>query len=130
MRNGVPLTDSSSDATPYRFGGQYGYYSDDEERVYVRARHYSTAEGRWVSRDPSGLQTLTWEQEVGPSAAAICLATPGCQEILVAALAAGLTVAALIALINAIQQACAGLTSQQCICKCLAMFQHTQRKMP
>jgi RHS repeat-associated protein len=57
---GSPLTETPSDATPYRFGGMYGYQSDTDERVYVRARHYSTVTGRWDSRDPMGLTGGDW----------------------------------------------------------------------
>jgi len=41
-------------ANPYRFGGQVGYYRDEAERLYVRAREFAPGVGRWVSRDPLG----------------------------------------------------------------------------
>lgn len=37
---------------PYRYVGQYGYYRDDINRLYVRARHLSNTSGRWITRDP------------------------------------------------------------------------------
>lgn len=40
---------------PYRFGGQSGYRRDGTNRSYVRARHLDTSRGRWISRDPIGL---------------------------------------------------------------------------
>ncbi|MCC7492131.1 MAG: hypothetical protein IT204_07300, partial [Fimbriimonadaceae bacterium] len=41
-------------STPAGFGGQLGYYRDQRERLYVRARHYRPGRGRWMSRDPLG----------------------------------------------------------------------------
>ena len=35
-----------------RFGGEVGYWRDEAERLYVRARHLRTDLGRWMSRDP------------------------------------------------------------------------------
>ncbi|MDR3710824.1 MAG: RHS repeat-associated core domain-containing protein [Capsulimonadaceae bacterium] len=35
-----------------RFGGQYGYYRDGANRLYVRARVYRADWGRWLSVDP------------------------------------------------------------------------------
>jgi RHS repeat-associated protein len=37
---------------PFRFGGQFGYYTDASTRSYVRARHLLPYEGRWQSKDP------------------------------------------------------------------------------
>jgi RHS repeat-associated protein len=59
-RNGAVTRYDYDAATPYRFGGLYGYYSDDDDMVYVRARHYSTAHGRWISRDPLGSRGGDW----------------------------------------------------------------------
>ncbi|MDR3710826.1 MAG: RHS repeat-associated core domain-containing protein [Capsulimonadaceae bacterium] len=36
-----------------RFGGQYGYYRDGANRLYVRARVYRADWGRWLSVDPA-----------------------------------------------------------------------------
>jgi RHS repeat-associated protein len=57
---GASLATTESAVTPYRFGGLYGYYSDDDDMVYVRARHYSTTHGRWISRDPLGFRGGDW----------------------------------------------------------------------
>lgn len=57
---GVPLSAGSGNVTPYGYGGQVGYQTDFGDRLYVRARHYSTAEGRWISRDPIGLMGGDW----------------------------------------------------------------------
>src|SRR5437588_11696256 len=40
--------------TPFRFVGTAGYFRDSASRSYVRARHLSTARGRWLTRDPLG----------------------------------------------------------------------------
>jgi len=45
---------------PYRFGGQIGYRRDGANRTYVRARHLDTSRGRWISRDPIGLDSGDW----------------------------------------------------------------------
>ena len=45
---------------PYRYVGQYGYYRDDIARLYVRARHLSSSQGRWISRDPIGFYGGDW----------------------------------------------------------------------
>jgi RHS repeat-associated protein len=46
--------------TPLRYGGGVGYWSDEADRVYVRARHYSPSTGRWISRDPLGFDGGDW----------------------------------------------------------------------
>ena len=51
---GKELEVSGNSANPLRFGGEVGYYRDDIERVYVRARHLDVGAGRWMSRDPIG----------------------------------------------------------------------------
>ena len=38
----------------YRYGGQWGYYRDEADRLYVRARHLKPSQGRWLGRDPVG----------------------------------------------------------------------------
>jgi RHS repeat-associated protein len=40
--------------TPFRFGGQFGYYRDVSTRSYVRARYLDPTKGRWISQDPLG----------------------------------------------------------------------------
>jgi len=42
-------------ATPFQYGGTLGYYTEGSSgRLYVRARHYSSTSGRWISEDPIG----------------------------------------------------------------------------
>jgi RHS repeat-associated protein len=41
-----------SSETPFRFAGKFGYWREDSDRIYVRARHYSPITGRWATRDP------------------------------------------------------------------------------
>ena len=53
---GEELEVSGNSANPLRFGGEVGYYRDDAERVYVRARHLDVSDGRWLSRDPIGFR--------------------------------------------------------------------------
>ncbi|MDR3708163.1 MAG: RHS repeat-associated core domain-containing protein [Capsulimonadaceae bacterium] len=43
-----------------RFGGQYGYYRDGANRLYVRARVYRADWGRWLSVDPIGFEGRDW----------------------------------------------------------------------
>ena len=57
---GEELEVTGSSANPLRFGGEVGYYRDDAERVYVRARHLDVSAGRWVSRDPIGFGGGDW----------------------------------------------------------------------
>ena len=57
---GEELLVSGVSANPFRFGGEVGYYRDDAERVYVRARHLDVSDGRWLSRDPIGFDGGTW----------------------------------------------------------------------
>src|SRR5437588_238957 len=38
--------------TPFRFVGTAGCYRDSASRVYIRARHLKTAQGRWLTQDP------------------------------------------------------------------------------
>ena len=47
-------------STPFRFGGEFGYWRDGGERLYVRARHLHTGRGRWDSRDPIGFDGEDW----------------------------------------------------------------------
>ena len=57
---GEELQMSGSSANPLRFGGEVGYYRDEAERVYVRARHLDVSDGRWLSRDPIGFGGGDW----------------------------------------------------------------------
>ena len=46
---------TGSTATPFGYGGTLGYYTEGSAgRLYVRARHYSSTSGRWISEDPIG----------------------------------------------------------------------------
>ena len=51
---GEELLVSGTTVNPLRFGGEVGYLRDLASRLYVRARHYRTDLGRWMSRDPIG----------------------------------------------------------------------------
>ena len=51
---GPELTGAAA-GNPFRFGGLVEYYGDAAERVYVRARYYHPATGRWIARDPLGV---------------------------------------------------------------------------
>ena len=54
---GEELLVTGSSANPLRFGGEVGYYRDEDERLYVRARHLDVGAGRWLSRDPIGFES-------------------------------------------------------------------------
>ena len=43
---------SGTTQNPLRFGGEVGYYSDDDDQIYIRARHYQPSTGRFLSADP------------------------------------------------------------------------------
>jgi RHS repeat-associated protein len=49
---GEELTATGSTENPHRFGGQFGYYRDTPDRLYVRSRYLQPATGRWLSVDP------------------------------------------------------------------------------
>ena len=57
---GKPISNSENTPNPYRFGGEIGYYQDNSQRNYVRARYYSSNQGRWSSRDPIGFEGGDW----------------------------------------------------------------------
>jgi RHS repeat-associated protein len=48
---GEELTATGSSENPHRFGGQFGYYRDTPDRLYVRSRYLQPATG-WLSVDP------------------------------------------------------------------------------
>ena len=57
-------TAASSVATTnaFRYVGELGYYHDPElADYYVRARTYDPVGGRFISRDPIGVQGTRWE---------------------------------------------------------------------
>lgn len=51
---------SGSTVNPFQWNGQYGYYQDQTDRYFVRARHYRTDFMRWISRDPLGVWNSDW----------------------------------------------------------------------
>ncbi len=63
---GEELAVSGTTVNPMRYGGQVGYWRDIASRLYVRARHYRTDLGRWMSRDPifteDGLSQYSYNQ--------------------------------------------------------------------
>lgn len=56
LKNYTPYGEGSNGgpelATPFRYGGGAGYYSDSPDRIYVRARTYQPSIGRWLTPDP------------------------------------------------------------------------------
>ncbi|MDR3709287.1 MAG: RHS repeat-associated core domain-containing protein [Capsulimonadaceae bacterium] len=57
----VPTGGSIAIVNPLRFGGQYGYWRDAANVMYVRARWLDATAGRWVSRDPIGFRSMDWD---------------------------------------------------------------------
>ncbi|MCX6346116.1 MAG: RHS repeat-associated core domain-containing protein [Armatimonadetes bacterium] len=52
---GAPIQGSTSNPTPFGYGGQSGYYKDRESGLILCSyRYYDPAEGRWLTRDPIG----------------------------------------------------------------------------
>lgn len=51
---GIRESGSGTTVTPFQFGGQYGYYLDNEELSlnYVRARWLLNYHGAWTNKDP------------------------------------------------------------------------------
>ncbi len=49
-----------NERNPIRFGGSVGYYTDTNDRLYVRARHLKPSTGRWMSQDPIGFAGGDW----------------------------------------------------------------------
>jgi 8-oxo-dGTP diphosphatase len=51
---------AAESAAPFGFGGQFGYYADEETGlVLCTHRYYSTKLGRWMTRDPIGYMLET-----------------------------------------------------------------------
>jgi RHS repeat-associated protein len=48
------IVDASGAVSPLAWQGNWGYYQDNIERTWVRARHLDTRRGRWMSQDPLG----------------------------------------------------------------------------
>jgi RHS repeat-associated protein len=56
---GVPMTSTGADRNPFRYGGQFGYYTDPAEPcgiVLCGARWYNPYTARWMTRDPIGYE--------------------------------------------------------------------------
>ncbi len=51
---GEELAVSGTTVNSLRFGGQFGYWRDEAERLDVRRRVLRVDQGRWMSRDPIG----------------------------------------------------------------------------
>ena len=54
---GVPIAGTGTDANPFRYGGQTGYYTDVNNptgAILCGLRWYMPQLGRWISRDPIG----------------------------------------------------------------------------
>ncbi len=52
---GSPVASTGTDYNPYRYGGEFGYYTDPgggNGLILCGARWYSPTLGRWLSRDP------------------------------------------------------------------------------
>ena len=50
---GELVSSTGTTVNPFRYGGQYGYYTDVETNdIYIRARSYTPSLGRWLTRDP------------------------------------------------------------------------------
>lgn len=54
---GETIASTGSTTNPFKYGGQYGYYTDSETNdIYIRARTYKPSLGRWLTRDPIGFE--------------------------------------------------------------------------
>lgn len=49
---GEVRTSTGSSASPFKYVGTLGYYSDSGTMLYVRARYYRPAQTRWMTVDP------------------------------------------------------------------------------
>ncbi|MCX6346111.1 MAG: RHS repeat-associated core domain-containing protein [Armatimonadetes bacterium] len=45
---------SDTNPTPFGYGGQVGYYTDESGLILCSYRYYDPTEGRWLTRDPIG----------------------------------------------------------------------------
>ncbi len=58
---GETFASSGSTSNVFRWVGEKGYYFDaDRSSYYVRARHYSPKQVRWISQDPIGFEGSEW----------------------------------------------------------------------
>ncbi len=54
---GELVSSTGTTVNPFRYVGQYGYYTDVETNdIYIRARSYAPTLGRWLTRDPIGFK--------------------------------------------------------------------------
>ncbi|MBS1710004.1 MAG: hypothetical protein JSS65_14930 [Armatimonadetes bacterium] len=53
---GLAVWGGTQAGTPFRYKGQAGYYTDQSGLVYCHNRFYDPYTGRWLSRDPIGLE--------------------------------------------------------------------------
>jgi RHS repeat-associated protein len=51
---GINYHSLGSNPTPFIFLGTWGYYKDDVNRTYVRARVMDKVKARWITEDPIG----------------------------------------------------------------------------
>jgi len=54
---GEVRTRTGSTPTPFQYLGMIGYYQDNANRNYVRARHLGNDKGRWLNKDPIGFNS-------------------------------------------------------------------------
>ncbi len=59
---GELVSSTGTTVNPFRYVGQYGYYTDVETNdIYIRARSYNPSLGRWLTRDPIGYEGSEWD---------------------------------------------------------------------
>ncbi|MBK9443999.1 MAG: DUF1566 domain-containing protein [Comamonadaceae bacterium] len=49
---GTLVNSSGSSINPYKYVGRYGLFDEGNGLVYIRARYYNPAQGRFISKDP------------------------------------------------------------------------------
>lgn len=58
---GELVSSTGTTVNPFRYLGQYGYYTDVETNdSYIRARSYNPSLGRWLTRDPLEFRGSKW----------------------------------------------------------------------
>jgi RHS repeat-associated protein len=57
---GINFHGEGSNPTPFIFLGTLGYYKDDVNREYVRARVLDKVKARWITPDPMGFRGGDW----------------------------------------------------------------------
>ncbi len=57
---GQKQASSGAGSTLMQFGAFYGYEWDADSRMWVKARHLSGTQGRWLSQDPIGFRGGDW----------------------------------------------------------------------